>query len=394
MCNKKLNSVSGFFTAHIYISTHKIRLQPMIFKWKEKQTKQFQKKLIHWYRQSGRKLPWRESGNPYHIWVSEVMLQQTQVATVTPYFQRFLKAFPTIEKLAAADQQQVLKLWEGLGYYARARNLQKAARVVVEKFGGKIPVNYDGFRALPGVGPYIAAAVQSIAFNQPYAVVDGNVKRVLARMFAVKSPVNDNKSLKIFQEIADATMDKTRPAVYNQAIMELGALICRPRNPLCAKCPVDSFCRAFQTQSVNEFPYRKKRVKIPERHFAIAVIRKGEQLLIIRRPEKGLLGGLWEFPGGELIAGESAERACLRVIKETTAIEIKSLYLLTHIQHIFTHFKLSADVFTCDDHSGKVKLAFGTDFRWVMLQKIDHFPFPNAHQKIIRALRAQKSRRI
>jgi len=170
---------AGFFTEPNYISTHEIRMQTMDFKWKEKQTKQFCQRLIAWYRREHRKLPWRESGNPYHIWVSEVMLQQTQVATVIPYFQRFLAAFPTIEKLAAADQQQVLKLWEGLGYYARARNLHKAVRAVVEKYAGKIPANYDGFRRLAGIGPYIAAAVQSIAFDQPFAVVDENVKRTL-----------------------------------------------------------------------------------------------------------------------------------------------------------------------------------------------------------------------
>ncbi len=346
----------------------------------------FQERLINWYQRSHRKLPWRENGDPYYIWVSEVMLQQTQVATVIPYFHRFLAAFPTIEKLAAADQQQVLKLWEGLGYYARARNLHNAARTVVEKYGGEIPADYDDFRELAGVGPYIAAAVQSIAFNAPHAVVDGNVKRVLARMFAVKAAVNDSKSLKEFQQIADAVLDKTHPADYNQGVMELGALICRPQQPLCPGCPVNAFCRAFQTRRVADFPRRKKRAKIPERHFAAAVIRKGDQLLIIRRPENGLLGGLWEFPGGEMRNGESPKLACERVIFESTTIAVKSLRLLTRIQHTFTHFKLVADVFTCDDHSGNVKLAFGTDFRWVTLQKIDHFPFPKAHQKIIQAL--------
>jgi len=250
----------------------------------------FRKKLINWYRRNHRKLPWREADDPYRIWVSEVMLQQTQVGTVIPYYRRFLEQFSTVQALAEVDLQTVLKAWEGLGYYARARNLHKASQVVLNHHAGKIPHDYSDFRKLPGVGEYIAAAVQSIAFGQAYPVVDGNVKRVLARLFQIEAPVNDSASTKIFQEIAATALDRQHPGEHNQAMMELGAVICRPQNPYCNQCPVSEFCRAFETGRQDEFPRRKEREKTPQYHIAVGVVRKGKRLLITRRAENGLLG--------------------------------------------------------------------------------------------------------
>ena len=221
----------------------------------------FRETLVLWYRKNHRKLPWRETQNSYFIWISEVMLQQTQVKTVLPYFEKFTKEFPSITDLAEADLQTVLKMWEGLGYYARARNFHKAAKIVTEEFSGKIPSSYDEFRKLPGVGEYIGAAVQSIAFGHSYAVVDGNVKRVLARLFNITAPANDTAYLKTFQEAANEILDTTNPGDFNQAMMELGATICRPQTPLCDECPISQFCWAFEHHSQDALPIKKQKKK-------------------------------------------------------------------------------------------------------------------------------------
>lgn len=352
----------------------------------------FRTKLRGWYRQVHRKLPWRKTDDPYRIWVSEVMLQQTQVTTVIPYFENFIEKFPTVSDLAAADPQAVLKAWEGLGYYARARNLHKAAQVVSNHLAGEIPQDYSDFRNLPGVGDYIAAAVQSIAFEQPYPVVDGNVKRVLARLFQMEAPVNDSASLKIFQEVAAMVLDQQHPGEYNQAMMELGAMICRPQNPLCTECPVSEFCRAYKTGWQDEFPRRRKKEKTPQYHIAVGVVRKGKYLLITRRAESGLLGGLWEFPGGKVREGkETAAEACVREIKEEVNLEIKVGSYLTTVRHAYTHFKIVMDVFLCDYLSGEVALKGPVDYKWITVEEIEQYPFPKANHKFIPLLNCSAS---
>jgi A/G-specific adenine glycosylase len=351
--------------------------------------KSFQTKLLHWYKKSHRKLPWRETDNPYFIWVSEVMLQQTQVGTVKPYYEKFIQKFPTVEALAKADLQGVFKIWEGMGYYSRARNLHRAAKLVIEEWGGEVPDSYREFRQLPGVGEYIAAAVQSIAFNQPYAVVDGNVKRVLARLFAINTHVNDAKSNKIFQQKASQILEEKNPGMFNQAVMELGALICRPQNPFCTKCPVTEFCTAFQTDSVGKYPVRKKRKPVPQYHAAIGVIKKNGKVLITKRKESGLLGGLWEFPGGKLHDGETAQEACIREIREEVNLKIEVVDNITQVKHAYTHFKTVMDVFRCRYISGKVKLNGAVDYRWITLNEIEKFPFPQGTLKFIPMLKGE-----
>ncbi|MGD8741242.1 MAG: A/G-specific adenine glycosylase, partial [Desulfobacterales bacterium] len=229
------------------------------------------KKLMKWYQTNQRDLPWRRSNTPYHIWVSEAMLQQTQVKTVLNYYRRFLTKFPNIKRLAAADLQAVLKAWEGMGYYARARNLHRAAKAVVQDHGGRIPDQWEAFHNLPGVGDYIAAAVLSIAFNKPHPVVDGNVKRVLARLHKIRAPVNQPGSDKQFKKAAARLLDSRQPGTFNQAMMELGALICKPRNPQCDACPLTHECRAYQTQQVADFPKRQKLKATPQYHIAVGV---------------------------------------------------------------------------------------------------------------------------
>lgn len=355
---------------------------------KTAETTQFRKNLLEWFRKSYRKLPWRETNNPYFIWISEVMLQQTQVNTVIPYYQRFISIFPDVETLAAANLQQVLKVWEGLGYYARARNLHRAARQLVKEGNRGIPEHYDAFRKLPGVGEYIAAAVQSIAFNKPFAVVDGNVKRVLARIFLINEPVNGNGSIKTFSKRAIQLLDTITPGMFNQAMMELGALICSPQNPLCNECPVKEFCVSFEKSLQTKYPRRMKKKQIPLYKISTAVIFKEGRILITKRAETGLLGGLWEFPGGKVMSGETSGEACEREISEEVNLKIKIVAKLATVKHAYTHFRIVMDVFICQHLSGKVSLNGAVDYRWIHPEEIDSYPFPKANHKFIPLLKS------
>ncbi len=344
---------------------------------------QIRSALTGWYKKNSRKLPWRASKNPYHIWVSEIMLQQTQVNTVIPYFQRFCEKFPDIQTLAASDLQAVLKLWEGLGYYARARNFHKAAQAVVEQYNGNIPDDRASFLALSGVGDYIAAAVLSIAFDRPQAVVDGNVKRVLARLFEIDAPVNVSASYKVFKAIANELLDVNDPGSFNQAVMELGALVCKPAKPDCGICTLSKWCQAFANQKVDVFPVKKKKAPVPHHYMAVGVVFKGDKVLIVRRPEEKMLGGLWEFPGGRLQANESAEAACARIIREKVNLKVAVESKLTRIQHAYTHFKITADIFISTFVSGRVKRNGPTDHCWVALNALEKYPFPTSNHKFI-----------
>lgn len=314
------------------------------------------------------------------------MLQQTQVATVIPYYHNFIEKFPDIHMLAAADLQDVLKAWEKMGYYARARNLHKAAKVVVNELNGEIPATYEAFRQLPGVGDYIAAAVQSIAFGHPFAVVDGNVKRVLARLLLLDTPVNQTSTKPVFTEKATELLAIDSPGDYNQAIMELGALICAPKNPACAECPVNKHCLAFQMNEQESFPKRIQKKKIPEYHLIAAVISNNNKFLIVQRSTEGMLGGLWEFPGGEISKGETAAKACVRNVQECTQLEITELKSLTKVKHAYTHFKITVEVFQSKLKSGKIKLNGPVDFRWISKEELSDYPFTGVVHKFLKLI--------
>jgi len=349
----------------------------------EKQLHQFRKCLLNWFNKNQRKLPWRETKNPYHIWVAEVMLQQTQVKKVVEYYQKFIGQFPDVHALAKANLQQVLKAWEGMGYYARARNLHKAAQFIVTKNRAEIPDNYDEFKRLPGAGDYITAAVLSQAYNAPYAVVDGNVKRVLSRVFLIEQPVNSSSSNRIFKEKADLLLERRKPGIFNQAMMELGAIVCRPRNPKCNDCPISTFCQANKTNQQAKFPVTIQVKSVPEFHIAVGIVHKNEHILIIQRKPEGLLGGLWEFPGGKISDNETAEQACIRSIAEKVNLKVKVTNLLTRVNHAYTHFKIEVDVFQCRVQSGVVMLNGPIDYRWISIVDIGKFPFHAAHHKFI-----------
>ncbi len=345
--------------------------------------KAFQKKLLGWYQKNRRPLPWRDNIEAWPVWVSEVMLQQTQADTVIPYFQSFIKRFPTPAHLARARLQTVLKVWEGLGYYARARNLHRAAKHVHETYHGKVPLNADAFRKLPGVGPYIGAAVLSIAGGHRAAVVDGNVKRVLSRLFLLEAFANDGKHLDEFQRRAQALIPLKTPGDYNQAVMELGALICRPRRPNCAACPVNSHCRAYQGRKQDEYPKKRAKKKTPLFHIAAACILKKGRVFIARRHTSGMLGGMWEFPGGKRCPGETAEAACAREIKEELNIRIDVGPLIARVNHAYTHFKISMDIFKCRHLSGTIHLNAHSAGKWMAFADLRKYPMPMADIKAL-----------
>ena len=347
--------------------------------------------LRQWYQRHHRRLPWRETKDPYRIWVSEVMLQQTQVKMVLPYYKKFLRRFQTLKHLARSDLQTVLKAWEGLGYYARARNVHRAAKIVTGEHAGIIPNTMKEFRKLPGVGEYIASAVSSIAFHQPHPVVDGNVKRVIARLARVDEPVNHSAAYKTFRQFASQLMDPGNPGLFNQALMELGATVCKSQNPLCDQCPLQPFCLAYQSKTVYAYPKRNKSKPIPTYHMIAGVVFKKGRILITRRKTDGLLGGLWEFPGGDIGDNEGTEAACIREIKEKVNLSVKVDRYLTRVNHAYTHFKIVMDVFCCQNISGKVKLHGPVDYRWIRVDEIDSYPFPKANHKFIPLLKERFS---
>jgi len=358
---------------------------------KKKEISSFQSHLLNWYTKNHRRLPWRETDDPYRIWISEVMLQQTQVKTVLPYYKRFCEHFPDVKSLAFASEQSILKLWEGLGYYARARNLHRSAGMILEKFNGTIPDNLPQIKQLPGVGDYIAAAVLSIVYHQVIPVVDGNVKRVLARLYCSNQPVNIHASYTHYQDLAVTLIDPLHPGLFNQAMMELGAVVCKPKHPDCTLCPVCSFCMAHKGNRVVDYPKRIPSRITPLHYIVVGVVFKKDYLLITRRKSEGLLGGLWEFPGGKVLPGEGAENACIREIKEEVGLDVGIFSYLTRVKHAYTHFRIVMDVFLCTFLRGNIRLNGPVDYRWIRIEEIDSFPFPKANHKFIPLLKKQKT---
>jgi A/G-specific adenine glycosylase len=344
-------------------------------------------RLLDWYAMHKRDLPWRNERDPYRIWISEIMLQQTQVETVVPYYRRWLKRFPTVRALAAAPQAEVLALWEGLGYYARARNLHRAAQELMREHGGRLPRTPDGLRALPGIGRYTAAAIASIAFGADAAVLDGNVKRVLARVFDFREDVRSPRGEKRLWEIAEALVPPGRAGDYNQALMDLGATTCTPRAPQCDVCPLRSPCAARRLGVQLERPVARARAAVP-RHIEVAgVIRKHGHVLIAQRPAQKLLGGLWAFPGGRR-AGNEGLAACLRrVVRDKFGITISVGPQAQTLTHAFTHFRITLHVFDCRWRRGRVQ---GTSARWVRVGELGRHPMGKTDRQIAKRLLAER----
>ncbi|HEY9726244.1 MAG TPA: A/G-specific adenine glycosylase [Chroococcales cyanobacterium] len=350
-----------------------------------------QQALLNWYANAKRDLPWRRDRDPYKIWVSEIMLQQTQVKTVLPYYQRWLEQFPTVEALASADLQQVLKAWEGLGYYTRARNLHRCAQELMQRYGGIFPTRFEDVLALPGIGRTTAGGILSAAFSQPVAILDGNVKRVLARLIAL--PVPPAKATKQLWELSEALLDREQPRDFNQALMDLGATVCTPKNPSCQSCPWMSHCQAYNLGIQSQIPMRETSSPLPHKIIGVAVIwNEQEQILIDRRRPEGLLGGLWEFPGGKIELGETVEECIKREILEELAIDIEVGDRLITIEHAYSHFRVTLTVHHCRHIAGIPQPLECDEVRWVTLDELDQFPFPKANTQIIAALRQNSKR--
>lgn len=350
----------------------------------------FREGLLSWYDRVARDLPWRRTGDPYAVWISEVMLQQTRVDQAAPYFERFMARFPTVADLAQASLNDVLHAWEGLGYYTRARNLHRAAQRVVEAHGGRLPATYDGLRALPGIGPYTAAAVASIAFGLPHAVLDGNVVRVLARVLAVEDPAAAAATRRRLQETADALLPPERPADFNQALMELGATVCTPAAPRCPSCPLAGVCEARRQGRPEAFPVVPRKAPIPHHDVAIGLVFDAEgRLLIQQRPPEGLLGGLWEFPGGKREPGESLEAACLRELREELGISVEVVAPFLQLDHAYTHFKITLHAFLCRIRAGRPHSDRSLPLAWVAPDDLHRYAFPRANRRVIEALLAR-----
>ncbi len=359
-------------------------------------TAAFHDALGAWFEANRRPMPWREADdsgarNPYRVWVSEVMLQQTRVDTAVPYFERFMAAFPTPEALAAAPQDDVLKRWEGLGYYSRARNLHKAAQHIVAEHGGEFPRDETAVRALPGVGPYTAAAVLSLAFGQPLAVLDGNVIRVLGRVFGVEQDSRAPLTRKAMQDLATGLLDRQRPARFNESVMELGATVCTPRSPACAVCPLAGVCVARAGGDPEAFPVVSKRKAVPHKTVAVALITDARgELLIQRRPEDAMLGGLWEFPGGKVEPSETPSQACAREVQEELGLAVEVGAEVARVDHAYSHFTVTLHAFRCTPEaaSGDPVSASGEPVLWVRPDQLDEYAFPRANRKILEAIEA------
>jgi len=353
------------------------------------------RRLLPWFAKNARDLPWREEPRPpYAVWISEIMLQQTRVDTVIPYFQRFLKRFPDPASLAKAPLQDVLKLWEGLGYYTRARQIQKAAKVMVREHDSVLPSDPVDLAALPGLGPYTTAAVASFAFGHPLAVLDGNVIRVFSRLLALPDDVGLPATKKKLQQIADALLLHDKPGETNEAWMELGALLCTPRAPQCPKCPLRSVCRAHKRKTSEAFPKKKKKMKVPHKVVGAAIIlnRKNQILIAQRNAEGGMLAGLWEFPGGKIAEGETMPDCIARELKEEMGLTLEVGSHLVTVPHAYSHFTIALHAHFARIRAGRPRHIDCTDHAWVTLEQFDDYPFSKADLDIIRALRALPER--
>jgi A/G-specific adenine glycosylase len=342
--------------------------------------------VLAWYDRSARRLPWRGHPDPYAVWVSEIMLQQTRVEAVIPYFERWMKRFPSVVALAAATEQDVLAAWEGLGYYSRARNLYKAARMLVDEAGGRLPADPDALRRLPGIGRYTSGAIASMAFGLDVATLDGNIRRVLARIFDVSQPADAPAGEKLLWALAEEHLPAGRAGDFNQALMDLGAAVCLPRNPNCPVCPVSALCLARQLGVQEQRPVLKPKIDVP--HFVVtaAVLHRDGTVLLARRPSEGLLGGMWEFPGGKVEAGESLEDCLVREIREELGVHIRVGEAFGVYRHAYTHFRITLHAFRCELVKGRPRPLQAADLAWVAPADLGNYPMGKVDRLIARRL--------
>lgn len=341
----------------------------------------FSRRLCAWYRAHARDLPWRRTQDPYKIWISEIMLQQTTVNAVIPYYQRWIKTFPTVIAVSRAPLQRVLRLWQGLGYYQRVKNIHKAAKVICAAYGGELPRRAEEISKLPGFGPYTTGAVLSIAFDIRHPIIDANVRRVVMRLLAIGGhavPRHDPAILKFLEHV----MPRKEIGTFNQSLMELGALVCRNREPLCLQCPVRDYCRAYHQGRQEVIPEPKARV-VKEIDVAVGILKKNGRYFIQKRPSKGLLADLWEFPGGKIEGNEAPAQALAREFKEELGIEVDSVKPFMHARHAYTQFRVRLHVFLCQSRSSVREDAA---HKWVRSSDLLKYPMPSGSARVVERL--------
>ncbi len=337
--------------------------------------------LLSWYKEEKREMPWRKTKDPYAIWVSEIMLQQTQVDTVIPYFNRWMHTFPTIKKLAQAKDEKVLKMWEGLGYYSRARNLQKAAQMVAKEHGGKLPKDSAQLSSLPGIGPYSLGAISSIAFELPIAAVDGNVLRVVSRLFEIHKNIKDKKTVDEVREIVTALFSDKDRGDMTQAWMELGATVCLPTNPKCLICPLQKLCAAKKKNLTDKLPIVSKRPKTKKVVTAAIILKRENTFLLEKRPLGKIMGGLWLFPTVELPGPVNKHKQEISALFEKEfGIKVKPANQLLTLSHSYTVHRAQLNVFLAQ---GTTPKKLHPDLNWINESRLKETPFPAVHAKII-----------
>ncbi len=361
--------------------------------------------LMNWHEAHGRHgLPWKlkpdgtspNSGEmiiPYGIWIAEVMLQQTQVKVVLPYWEKWILTLPTLEDLVKSSEQEVLMLWQGLGYYSRARRIHQAAQQLFDLIGeldsldpASWPSDIEMWMALPGIGRTTAASIVSSAFDIPQALLDGNVRRVLGRMTA--NPKLEKDSLVELWTISERLLDRNNPRNFNQALMDLGSIVCTPRNPNCSNCPWSSECIAYSSRQVMNFPVKATKTSLPFQVIGVGVVFNASgQVIIDQRLNEGFLGGMWEFPGGKQKADETIQETIVREIREELSIEVEVLNHLVSLEHVYSHKKLAFEVYICKWISGTPKALASQQFKWVNPNELDQFPFPSANAQMILSLK-------
>lgn len=348
----------------------------------------FRRRLLKWFDANQRDLPWRKNRTPYRIWVSEIMLQQTQVATVIDYYLRFMTRFPTVRKLAAADQSEVLKLWEGLGYYRRARQLHAAAGEVVEKHGGKFPTDFENVLALPGIGRYTAGAILSISLDQKLPILEGNTIRLFARLLAMKDDPRSSANQKILWEFAESILPRKRCGDFNQALMELGAKVCTPTKPDCDLCPVSNDCPTFVQGLQDQIPAASKKIKFEDLHEAVVVVRKGQgtgtRYLVRQCGPDERWSGLWDFPRYK-VADNNVEVDLSKQLKDQTGLAANLVATTKRIKHAVTKYRITLDCFVADSPKGRLKKN-QTATQWLTANELSDLPMSTTGRKIAKAL--------
>jgi A/G-specific adenine glycosylase len=341
------------------------------------------KKLISWYIENHRILPWRETKDPYIIWLSEIILQQTRVAQGLPYFEKFIQNYPNVQLLANDSEQNVLKLWQGLGYYSRGRNLHYTAKYISSELNGFFPTSYKELIKLKGIGSYTAAAIASFAFDEPVAVLDGNVFRVLSRFYLEKEPINTTNGKKIFESLASDFLNKCNPALHNQAIMELGATICLPKNPSCHNCPIASNCKAYNLNLMQNLPVKEKKLKVKSKYFYYFHFFKGSKTVVFKRPKGGIWQNLYdlplivydEFPSLDLLIIDIEKNFGIKLNK----MELKPFWVQNHI---LTHQKIQATFYRFE-HKNQLKFSDELNYLWVNQKEMHNLPVSRLFEKYL-----------